>query len=467
MSITSVKPAPRWSVLAPVMPRAAIERPDWSAINISETGMFVSGAPLLRPGSVVDVDIVLPGAFGPSLEITSRVQVVWTRAPTDSTRNRPAGMGMRFLGIDARVQADLKAYLDELSMHQSNAQPRWSMVAVETPQPLPVASSFIGLPPPSEALTAKAITLPVPLPVASVVAPNAAAATAPPPPPEASRPVQKGDELGRYTIVDRIGSGGMGDVFLAQHTMLGRRVALKLLKDQHVHDHAALRRFYDEARLVNQISHDNIVQITDLVVGEEHVFIVMELLVGQTLSEDIRQNGPLPLSRIVVIGKQLCGALDAVHRAGIVHRDLKPQNVMLVQHAGSPDFVKLLDFGIAKLRKGAALDGPRTLVGEVVGTPGYMAPEQLLGEAVDARSDIYSLGVVLFVMLTGQLPFKASGWAEMLLRQVKEAPQPPSAALGRALPRALDNMVVRCLDRNPNNRPASASAVATVLQHLG
>jgi serine/threonine-protein kinase len=141
---------------------------------------------------------------------------------------------------------------------------------------------------------------------------------------------------------------------------------------------------------------------------------------------------------------------------------------MLVRSAGTPDFVKLLDFGIAKLRVETTLDGgPRTMVGEVIGTPGYMAPEQLMAEPVDARSDIYSLGVVLFVMVTGELPFKASGWGEMILRQVSEAPRPPSALVGKDVPKALDNMILRCLDRNPNNRPASASAIATVLQHLG
>ncbi len=380
------KPATRWSVLAPVVPRTPTLRPEWNTINISETGMFVSGAPLLRPGSVVDVNIML----AESLEITSRVEVVWIRGFPDSTRNRPAGMGMRFLGIDPIMEAALKAYLARLPSHQSI-------------QPMPK----------------------------TVV-------DAPPPPPDLPRAIQKGDKLGRYAIVERIGSGGSGDVFLAEHQLLGRRVALKLLKDEHVHDRAAVRRFCDEARLVNQISHDNIVQITDLVVDDDHVFVVMELLVGQNLSEVLSRSGPLPLSRIVSIGQQLCGALEAVHRAGVVHRNLKPQNVMLVRHSLSPDFAKLLDFGIATLRRGTTMDAPRSLAGTV--TPGFMAPEQLAGEPVDARADIYSLGGVLYAMMT---------------------------AVGKGVPKALDNVVGRCLDRNPNNRPSSAMEISAVLQQLG
>ncbi|MEZ0312548.1 MAG: protein kinase [Myxococcota bacterium] len=406
---------------APVVPRTSTLRPEWSTFNISETGMFVSGSPLLRPGSVVDVGITL----GPSLEITSRVEVVWTRGQPDASRNRPAGMGMRFLGIDARMHAELRAYLAQLPTRQGNTAAQVAKTVVE------------ARPPP------------------------------PPPPADVSRAVQKGAKLGRYTIVDRIGSGGMGDVFLAEHTLLGRRVALKLLKEEHVHDRAALRRLYDEARLVNQISHDSIVQITDLVVEDAYVFIVMELLVGQNLSEVLLRGGPLPLSRIVPIGQQICSVLDAVHRAGIVHRDLKPQNIMLVRHTLAPDFVKLLDFGIAKLRSAMAPDGPETMAGEVVGSPGYTAPEQLNGGPVDARTDIYSLGGVLFAMLTAQLPFKASGWAEMVVRQMQEPPRPPSSVIGKGVPKVLDELVVRCLDRDPNKRPASAAEVAAVLRQVG
>lgn len=478
--VATSKPAPRWSVLAPVVPRNATERPDWRAVNISETGMFVSGAPLLQPGSVFDVDIVLPGAYGPSLEITSRVQVVWSRGPADASRNRPTGMGMRFVDIQAPMQAELNAYLEELSNHQTNTQPQWSMVAVETPPPLKAVASPAVLLPSTKVVTEKAVAVPVVLQTRPIVAPLPGATPPPPPPataPIAARPpppppvalprvIKKGDTLGRYTIVDRIGSGGMGDVFLAQHTTLGRKVALKLLQEQHVHDRAALRRFYDEARLVNQISHDNIVEITDLVVGDDHTFIVMELLQGHTLSDELGRGGPMPLSRIKVIGDQLCGALDAVHRAGIVHRDLKPQNIMLIARGKNPDFVKLLDFGIAKLRQDAVFDGTQTKAGEVVGTPGFIAPEHLLGEPVDSRSDIYSLGVILYAMVTGQMPFQAASWAEMMMAQVTRSPRPPSAAVGSAIPKPLENIIMRCLDKNPNNRPANAMSIATVLMHL-
>jgi serine/threonine-protein kinase len=216
---------------------------------------------------------------------------------------------------------------------------------------------------------------------------------------------------------------------------------------------------------VNQIHHDNIVQITDLVVGDDYMFIVMELLVGTTLSAELGRHGPMPLSRIALIGRQLCSALAAVHQAGIVHRDLKPGNIMLVNRGGNPDFVKLLDFGIAKLRE-ESFEGPRTLTGQVVGTPGFMAPEQLLGEPVDARSDLYSLGVVLFGMLTGQMPHVAATWTEMMLCQIRDKPRTPEAVLGKEVPQALANVIMQCLERDPLKRPNSEAEVAAALQRL-
>lgn len=412
MRITSEKPAPRWSVLAPVTLQAAPERLDWHATNISATGMFVSGDLLLDAGSELDVSILLPGGPKGTCAIASRVEVVWSRDAANASPNRPAGMGMRFLDIDAPMERELSAYLAELEAQQTKRKTS-----------VPKASP-------------------------------------PPPPVELSRDVKKGETMGRYSILDLIGTGGMGDVFLAEHKTLGRRVALKRLQEQHVHDRAAVRRFYDEARLVNQISHENIVEMTDLVVGDDHVFIVMELLEGRTIHDAIGREAPMPLSRIARIALQLCDALDACHRSGIVHRDLKPANIMLVNRLGNPDYVKLLDFGIAKLREETSEGAP----GQVAGTPGFMAPEQLLGNPVDTRADLYSLGVVLFAMLTAQMPFVAAKPMDMMLAQVRDKPRTPSEVLGRPVPPELEALIMRCLERNPQNRPSSVTEIAAVLR---
>lgn len=420
MSVRSDIPAPRWTVRAPVSLLAMPQSPRWRTLNVSASGMFLTGPMLLEAGTELDVVVALPVAFGETLDLKCRVEVVWKRDPADASPSRPSGMGVRFLRVDPRAIAK---YLGALAAYRNK----------KNPPPAPVN--------PSSAIT---------------VIPTASPAPMPPP-----RQLQPGEQLGRYTIVNRLGQGGTGDVYLAEHTSLGRRVALKRLQEQHLQDRSAVRRFYDEARLVNQIQHDNIVQITDLVVSDAHTFIVMELLAGRTLEQELAPRSPLALSRIRSIGAQLCAALAAVHRAGIVHRDLKPGNIMLVNRRSTPDFVKLLDFGIAKLRD-ESHEGPRGPE-QVIGTPGFMAPEQLLGQPVDALADVYSLGVVLFAMLTGQTPFTAPTPMEVMLRQVRENPIAPSTMTTHPIPAALEAAVLRCLERDPTKRPPHISAVADAL----
>jgi serine/threonine-protein kinase len=279
--------------------------------------------------------------------------------------------------------------------------------------------------------------------------------------------LERGSRLGAYEIKRWLGAGGTGDVYLAEHVRLGRRVAIKRLRSEMARDRKALRRFFDEARAVNRIRHRNIVEITDLTSDGRDVYCVMELLEGTTLAA-LEYRGGMHLNRVLDIAIQICDALAAVHAAGIVHRDLKPQNVILVEHRGQKDRVKLLDFGIAKLR-----DIDRQLSGDTtgnvaLGTPGYMAPEQLLGGHVDHRADLYALGVILYQMATGTNPFIADTWGQAVVKHATEVPARPSRlpGAGRKLPAELEELILRCLEKTPQKRPKSATEVGAVLERL-
>jgi serine/threonine protein kinase len=279
--------------------------------------------------------------------------------------------------------------------------------------------------------------------------------------------LEPGSRLGAYEIKRWLGAGGTGDVYLAEHVRLGRRVAIKRLRSEMARDRKALRRFFDEARAVNRIRHRNIVEITDLTSDGRDVYCVMELLEGTTLAA-LEYRGGMHLNRVLDIAIQICDALAAVHAAGIVHRDLKPQNVILVEHRGQKDRVKLLDFGIAKLR-----DIDRQLSGDTtgnvaLGTPGYMAPEQLLGGHVDHRADLYALGVILYQMATGTNPFIADTWGQAVVKHATEVPARPSRlpGAGRKLPAELEELILRCLEKTPQKRPKSATEVGAVLERL-
>ncbi len=279
-----------------------------------------------------------------------------------------------------------------------------------------------------------------------------------------------GAVLGSYRLLRRIGEGGMGEVFLAQHTRLGRKVALKLLRPELAGSPDALRRFFAEARAVNAISHENIVEITDFAENDEgDSYYIMELLSGASLATVLRDEGVLPLVRTHGIASQIAGALAVVHDAGIVHRDLKPENVFLIERGGNRDFVKLLDFGIAKLAARDPLAGQgSTQAGVILGTPEYMSPEQAAGEHVDHRADIYAFGVLLYEMVTGTRPFEARSLGELLLKHASAEPVAPSRRRGppRVVPHDLDALVLECLAKDPAARPATMRDVAHRLRAL-
>lgn len=260
----------------------------------------------------------------------------------------------------------------------------------------------------------------------------------------------------------------MGRVFEARHVKLERRVALKILRPDHANDPDLLRRFFQEARTVNRVNHPHIVQIFDFVEevdddGQRRAACVMELLEGQTLAE-VLDEGPLPLERIVRIIEQVSRALAAAHDVGVIHRDVKPENVFLTRDAEGREFVKVLDFGVAKLtRADPGIDAKETYEGALVGTPRYMSPEQAASLGVDARTDIYGVGCLLYQMLSGRPPFEGDTF-NTLVAQLLSQPPPAlgdATAAGEALPDGLGALALQCLAKDPGERPASLEEVRT------
>ena len=285
-----------------------------------------------------------------------------------------------------------------------------------------------------------------------------------------------GRVLGSYRLVQLLGEGGMGQVYLAEHTRLGRKVALKLLRPEYARHTKAVQRFFGEARAVNQISHDNIVEITDFIENEVDAdgkpaekYYIMELLKGRSLGDVQKTDGILPLERTLPIMMQVCSALAAVHEAGIVHRDLKPDNIFLIEKAGQRDFVKLLDFGVAKFTDlSASQQMGKTGVGALVGTPEYMSPEQMSGKAVDHRSDIYALGIILYEVVTGRQPFTAKSLGEMAIKHLTVTPPRPSKLknMPHAPSKELEALIMECLQKDPSKRPQSVSDIIVRLEPL-
>jgi len=261
----------------------------------------------------------------------------------------------------------------------------------------------------------------------------------------------------RYVIEAVLGEGGMGCVYRGRHEVLGRRVAIKVLAPRLARDPLQKERFLREARAANRIDHENIIDIHD--VGETSdgmAFLVMELLSGSSL-EDLLERGPLGIARACHIGQQLARALGRAHALGVVHRDVKPGNVFLVERHGDPDFVKLLDFGLARAHGDTALTGANT----IFGTPEYMAPERFTSSTSAPSSDLYALGCLLFELFTGRVPFEGSP-ATLIVKHNYEPPPRPSL-LRADLPPALEGLVLGLLAKDPAARGASAFAVADQL----
>jgi serine/threonine protein kinase len=276
-----------------------------------------------------------------------------------------------------------------------------------------------------------------------------------------------GDVLGPYRLIEQIGSGGMGRVYRAEHILLGRRVALKLLRQEFSERREALRRFFQEARAGSLIRHQNIVDVFDYIEVDGSVCIVMEFLTGSSLRELIRTPGALPAWRALDITAQMCEGLEAAHAAGIVHRDLKPDNIMVVADPDGADLVKILDFGIAKLTDDIESEEPLTEAGQVMGTPAYMSPEQAGASQVDARADLYGLGVMMYQMFTGQLPFNAKSFNEQVFMHMMASPTPPRSTPGGCnLDPRIEAIIMRCMDKDPSARFQSALEIRSAILSL-
>jgi serine/threonine protein kinase len=266
-----------------------------------------------------------------------------------------------------------------------------------------------------------------------------------------------GRTIGSYRVDRLLGKGGMGTVYMGTHPVIGSRVAIKFLHPQFSHDEKIVDRFFNEARAVNVIGHDNILKILDLnVTDDQRHYFVMEFLHGRPLQALLRHNVPVPLEVTGPILVQVCDALEAAHKRAIVHRDLKPDNVYLITMKGKKNFVKVVDFGIARIADDAGASTGKTQTGMVMGTPAYMSPEQGSGASnkIDGRSDVYSLGVMMFQLATGRLPFPGANFGEVLIGHL-QLPPPQPRSLSLQIPEAYEAIILKCLQKKQEDRYAS------------
>src|SRR5260221_2587763 len=259
----------------------------------------------------------------------------------------------------------------------------------------------------------------------------------------------------RYRVDERLGVGGMGAVYRAEHVLMRKPVAVKVLHREMTAMQGVVKRFELEAIAAGRIDHPNVTVATDFGKLEDGSFyLVLEYVPGRSLTELIRAEAPLPAERALFIARQMAAGLGAAHGAGIVHRDLKPDNVMLIERGGTKDFVKVLDFGIAKVNAEGA-SSPLTRIGSVFGTPAYMAPEQAAGQPVDHRADLYSLGLVLYEMLAGKPAFESEDIVGLLSKQLTEPPPSLPPAVGADVAA----LVMKLCQKDPAARVESAEAL--------
>lgn len=263
----------------------------------------------------------------------------------------------------------------------------------------------------------------------------------------------------KYQLEERLGVGGMGTVYRAKHLLIDRPVAVKVLNQRFVEDEAARIRFRREAKAAGRLQHPNAVTVTDFGQTEDgYVYIVMELLEGRTLRDVLAKDAPLDPARAVSIMLQAADAVAAAHEAGVIHRDLKPANIFVVQRADVPSLVKVLDFGIAKLAAESLdeEDPTLTVIGAMIGTPRYMSPEQCDGADLTPASDVYSLGVILYEMLTGMVPFSGSSPLAIAMKHASEPPRNPREIVS-TIPEELERVVLHALEKRPEDRPNNAA----------
>jgi serine/threonine protein kinase len=270
----------------------------------------------------------------------------------------------------------------------------------------------------------------------------------------------------RYKILSLLGSGGMGTVYLAEHVLINKQVAIKVLSPAHSKKPDEVERFLREARAASRIRQENVVDITDFgYTSGGLAFLVMEYLEGEDLATTSTREGALPWRRAVRITKQICAALEAAHTGGIIHRDMKPENVFRIRRGADPDFIKVLDFGIAKIiDENYEPSLPSSTNSGLLGTPEYVAPELIRGLPPDARVDIYAVGVILYRLLTGRVPFSGDSFMATLTQHLMEPPRPlRQVAPHMDIPEALEAIVLRTLNKEPDQRYPAIGELSRVI----
>ncbi len=274
--------------------------------------------------------------------------------------------------------------------------------------------------------------------------------------------------LDRYKILQRIGEGGMGAVYLALHTIIEKKVVLKVLHGEYGRKQELVDRFLHEAKTASKIRHENVVDITDFgQVPGGTVFIAMEYLKGRDLADVIKDTeaGTLPWRKVKPIALQICSALEEAHNLGVVHRDLKPENIFILQRGTRDDFVKILDFGIAKMTELDESGKRLTRTGMVFGTPEYMAPEQARGEKTDRRVDVYAMGCILYEMMCGDVPFRANSFMGVLTKHIFDPVVAPSSRYPElGVPSAVERVIMKALDKDKDRRFQSMAELAAALE---
>jgi serine/threonine protein kinase len=274
-----------------------------------------------------------------------------------------------------------------------------------------------------------------------------------------------GQTIGNYLLTAKLGEGGMGVVYLAEHPVIGRKVAMKAIHPELSRNAEVVSRFVTEAKSVNQIGNEHIVDIHDFgTTADGEFYFIMEFLQGEALVDHLKRAAPFDVARALAIASQVTDALGASHQHGIIHRDLKPENIFLITKSHTSDFVKVLDFGLAKLTQGEDKVSHKTRTGSVMGTPYYMSPEQCEGKPnIDHRSDIYSLGVILFEMVTGKIPFGGEGYGEIIVKHIT-APVPSPRAINPRVSHPVEAIILRAMAKRRDDRFQTMEEFAAALQ---
>jgi eukaryotic-like serine/threonine-protein kinase len=289
------------------------------------------------------------------------------------------------------------------------------------------------------------------------------------------RRLDEARELGSYHLIERLGQGGMGEVWRARHRLLVRSAAVKLVRpdvlgaQNQTEARAMLRRFEREAQATASLGSPHTIDVFDFGITKEGTFYyVMELLTGRDLESLVREFGPVPADRAIFLLRQACHSMADAHARGLVHRDIKPANIYVCRMGLEYDFVKVLDFGLVKMRPQAGLSATVTMDHGTTGTPAYMAPEIAMGNSdVDRRADVYALGCVAYYLLTGQLVFEADTPMKMIMKHVSEQPVAPSERTELPIPKELDELVLACLRKNPDERPQDAESLFAMACNCG